>query len=1304
MCIRDSPNSVNTLESNAFSGCSVLSDISLGDSLTTIGANTFNGCTSLKNITLPSTLTKIDYYAFIGCTSLTDITIPNSVLAIGTYAFANCTELTNITLSNSLKAIEAYTFSKCSKLVTVNTGNSLTTINDMAFESCTSLSYITLPTSLKTIGSSCFQNCTALPSITIPNSVVSIGPWAFQSCTGLTNVVLSNSLKFIDSSVFYGCSGLTSVIIPNSVTSIGSNAFWGCQEISNLKLGYNVTTINSSAFNGCSKLTSLDIPGSVTSISYSAFESCTGLKSIRVNRLVPVDITNNPNVFYNVDKINCTLHVPYQTKTLYSSASQWKDFVNIVENPYGLVLNTDSLNLSVTAGSNDTIHVSSNTSWTVGSDQSWLSVSPGSGNGNGMIKIVAEANPLFTTRRAILTVQASGIEPQEVVVTQDAATKTVTVSAGGLNSALTHDEHTVLNRLTITGTLNASDFKFMRDSIPNLAYLDISQTTIAAYTGANGTEGSYSISYPAATIPKYAFYNTYSSNHTMVLKSIKLPNSITAIGNGAFEYCYKLDSIAIPNSVTTIGDFAFDSCKGMKGLTISNSLTSIGRVFGNCSSLISVIIPNSVTSLAYGAFANCTNLKDITLSNTLVTIGGNAFYYCTGLTSIVIPNSVTTIESAAFTNCSGLTSLTIGNSVNTIGSSAFSGCAGLTELILPKSVSTIGDYAFQGCNSLSIVTIPEKVGSIGNYAFSCSGLKSILSVSTSPLNMSTYGVFSAVNKATCTLYVPSGSKSLYQNTAQWKDFSNISEEFGFMLSNDTVRIKSGGSITIDIPTTKTFTVVSNQPWLKANSVVGSTTTQIVLAGDVNPGLSLRTAIVKMSIAGGPSQAIIIIQSGTPKSVTVTAGGLRTKLTADELKTVSNLIVSGTIDARDFRVMRDSMPQLADIDLKNTSISAYSGSEGTNPSIASYPVNEIPINAFYKTYSGVGKKTLASIILPANITSIAQSAFAYAIGLSSIVIPDQVTVIGMTAFARCEGLKDVTIGNSVTTIGVEAFWICTKLSGVAIPNSVTTISAEAFSNCSSLKWVTFPNNLKTLDNDAFASCRSLNSVELPNTITTLGDDVFTFCSSLTKANIPNTITDLKYGIFYGCTQLKEMIIPFSVKTIGPRVFGKCTSLTTISIPATVTKMDYGVFEYCTGLTSIYAYQPTPLDLSASYYATVFNSINKSNCKLYVPTGSKALYQAAIEWKDFSNIIEMTTAVPTLTDATISIYPNPVSESFKIIGLNERADLVIIDLNGKVVFNKQIRENESVSVEELPKGMYIVRIVTSAGSVERKLVKE
>ena len=103
----------------------------------------------------------------------------------------------------------------------------------------------------------------------------------------------------------------------------------------------------------------------------------------------------------------------------------------------------------------------------------------------------------------------------------------------------------------------------------------------------------------------------------------------------------------------------FEYCSGLTSVTIGNSVTSIGDgAFDGCSSLTSVTIPNSVTSIGDEAFYNCSGLTSVTIGNSVNYIGGGAFFGCKGLTSVTIPNSVNYIGSDAFSGCSGLTSVT----------------------------------------------------------------------------------------------------------------------------------------------------------------------------------------------------------------------------------------------------------------------------------------------------------------------------------------------------------------------------------------------------------------------------------------------------------------------------------------------------------------------------------------------------------------------------------------------------------------------------------------------------------------------
>ena len=117
-------------------------------------------------------------------------------------------------------------------------------------------------------------------------------------------------------------------------------------------------------------------------------------------------------------------------------------------------------------------------------------------------------------------------------------------------------------------------------------------------------------------------------------KNYTIPNSVTTIGEGAFNGCYSLTSINIPNSVTTIGKLAFNGCYSLTNINIPNSVTTIeNRVFIDCKSLTSINIPNSVTTIGESAFACCRSLIRINIPNSVTTIGNCAFRFCRRLPS-----------------------------------------------------------------------------------------------------------------------------------------------------------------------------------------------------------------------------------------------------------------------------------------------------------------------------------------------------------------------------------------------------------------------------------------------------------------------------------------------------------------------------------------------------------------------------------------------------------------------------------------------------------------------------------------------
>ena len=250
------------------------------DSVTTIGSSAFSGCTGLTDIKIPNSVTSIDRCAFSGCTNFTSITIPDSVTNIDYGAFFGCTSLTKITIPKSVTSIGGYVFSNCSALTTIDIPDSITTISYYAFEDCANLTNIKIPDSITNISNNAFSGCVSLTNIKIPESVTDIGSYAFSQCTGLTGVKIPDSVNIINKGTFNGCSGLKSIEIPDSVTCIDEYAFANCLGFINVTIPDEVRTIGKWAFSNCSGLTGIIIPISVRTIDWGAFYKCDKLTDI----------------------------------------------------------------------------------------------------------------------------------------------------------------------------------------------------------------------------------------------------------------------------------------------------------------------------------------------------------------------------------------------------------------------------------------------------------------------------------------------------------------------------------------------------------------------------------------------------------------------------------------------------------------------------------------------------------------------------------------------------------------------------------------------------------------------------------------------------------------------------------------------------------------------------------------------------------------------------------------------------------------------------------------------------------------
>lgn len=274
-------------------------------------------------------------------------------------------------------------------------------------------------------------------------------------------------------------------------------------------------------------------------------------------------------------------------------------------------------------------------------------------------------------------------------------------------------------------------------------------------------------------------------------------------------------------------------------------------------------------------------------------------------------------------------------------------------------------------------------------------------------------------------------------------------------------------------------------------------------------------VLSVSILGH-SQVSKIMNVETP-------GSLSTLLTEDEKSTITNLTVTGNIDARDVKCMRDQIANLANVDLSNVNIAAFEGI-ATSSANYSYPANEMPRLSFYNGVSAKAKKTLSSIILPQSLTS-----------------------IGQYAFYLCENIKSIYIGNSISNIGIESFEGCYGLATVTMGNSVTSIQSNAFHYCYALKYLTLSENISYIGDDAFSDCY-IEKIIFPKSMTTISD-AFRSNSYLTEVTLPASITAVSNWAFEYCNALKTI---YSLNPTPPVCetysFAVVPNVTAVYVPA------------------------------------------------------------------------------------------------------------------------------------------------------------
>jgi len=1001
--------------------------------------------------------------------------------------------------------------------------------------------------------------------------VTVIGLEAFYGRSDLTDVILPESITTIDLNAFYGCSGLTSLVLPDGMTSIGSNAFYGCSGLTAVVVPDGVVSIGGRAFQNCTGLTSVVLPKALETVEDSLFYNCSSLSSI----VMPEKITSiGGNAFYQCTSL-ASVVLPQSVTSIGPYAFGRSGLSEIW-------LPDDA---AIGAGAFDRCYSAKKYT-----DKDGLTA----------LEMTSRGYSFTDQEYPMLSLQAYETENEARTFTVAGCDQSATQvffpenTTGFANSAFSNC--TALTEIHIPETLTYVQSSF-------------------AFTGCNakryaGRNTSAAMALSKAKVsfsdPQYPYLNLIASEDGNGLRTYAVescdktaqqaafPENVTGINSYAFSGCAGIQSIEIPDGVTAIGIETFSDCTSLQSVKFAPGIVSIGmRAFQGCTSLREISLPDMLTQLDGSAFLGCTALEHVTIPGSLTTIGNTPFYGCSALSSVVFEeglqtvgknlfencaslktvdfaDSITQIENYAFSGCTALTGITLPKNLVSIGYAAFGNCQSLTELVLPQTLSVIGAHAFGGCTSVEYIFLPDNLRSIGDYAVS-SDMGTVLA------REGSYGATWCRNNAQIT----------------WMIYEN--NETGLRI----VDFQCGGTYFDPIDKLRVPEMIDGVPVTEIGP-------EAFASNNYVKEIELPDSVQKIG------DAAFKFSWGLEK-ITLPEGiteiGNEAFYQCEKLKEIN--FPQGLSSIGDYAFYKCA--SLENLQITQAISSLGEGAFAECPGLERINLEHltaIPARAFY----GVG---LTSIVVPDNVVSIGEAAFADCVNLVSASLPDHITSISANLFAYCSSLQGFEFSENVKTIGERAFFGCTGFTEINLPDSLETIENNAFGETDTLCEVVYiPETVKTIRRYAFAgtlsresnslfmvrdgspahtwvkstyskyiayrieagtaeitACYLANEAVLPDMIegcpvTVLGDGVFRASTSMTSLTLPDSIVSIGDRAFENCASLKSLHLPESLEYLGSSAMKNCYALEEIRIPSGVTSLGANAFESCRALAAVY----------------------------------------------------------------------------------------------------------------------------------------
>ena len=643
------------------------------------------------------------------------------------------------------------------------------------------------------------------------------------------------------------------------------------------------------------------------------------------------------------------------------------------------------------------------------------------------------------------------------------------------------------------------------------------------------------------------FANWYS------LKSIIIPECITALPERAFYNCLCLESIDIPKSVESIPSSAFEGCNSLKNVNISeenDNFTSINGVIFSKNKEEMLIIPTSVeyveipkecntiptTGLQFATSLTWVTIEDgnkdyttdghiiykgtnivcciggvsnITVNETTTQININAFAYTTKIQSIDLTKTqISTIQSSAFSS-SNLTTIAFPSTLTLIGSSAFRYCQSLISVNFSSAGTknlNISIYCFEECTKIKSIIFPPNIEYIFRSAFINCGIETITFQEKSNLIFIDKDCFSKCKIQS--LKLPDSLEIIDENAFKSNPIKQITFGTGIQTISTAAFDNCSELIKIEFPNDCQLKEINSAAFMSCSSIQEFVIPESVESFHFSV-FQECTNLINISVANDNEDSHFHSISGI--------------LYSDDYSTLI-ICPNGKKEASvDSRVIR------------------------------------LGVNSFY------GCIKLETLLFEKNskLQTIGSNTFYNCISLSTVEFPNSLKNISENAFFGCTNLTTLNFGeeSQLTTLGSETFKGCTLLKNVNLPkiSPLNEISKSIFEDCSSLETIYIPNSIQYLSEGCFRNCISLTKVIINSTessLISIGVEAFKGCSKLQSFRIPNSLSAIETNSFSSCSKLKTIIYCGFDKFEAGNVFNDCNPSLTINV-----RYNYSYNKFC-----------------------------------------------------------------------------------------------------------------------------------------------